>query len=137
MSSGICSFSSLGFPPAHDYNSRRPLGSRSFPFLGAGPRANRGRALPHPPRGGEWCRHSWGGKFPRVVRGSRLWCSLISKACRSAPVVMPKIKPGTSGRRRDRLKQSREVKSAGGGDSREGAMLRSDHRAGHSRGRGP
>lgn len=37
------------------------------------------------------------------------------------PAEMPKIKSGTSGRRRERLAQRRELKSAGGGDSREGA----------------
>lgn len=70
-----------------------------------------------------------------LVLGSRLWSTLISKACGSAPAAMPKIK-GTSGRRRERLKQSRELKSAGGGNSWEGAVFRCDHPAGPSRGHG-
>ncbi|VCW67095.1 unnamed protein product, partial [Gulo gulo] len=76
--------------------------------------ANWGWALAPPPRDGVWCRQCRGGNSHVLVFGSRLWSTLISKACGSAPVAMPKIKSGTSGRRRERLKQSRELKSAGG-----------------------
>lgn len=37
------------------------------------------------------------------------------------PADMPKIKSGASGRRRARQEQRRDLKSAGGGDSLEGA----------------